>query len=122
MIRRIVAALAVLVVSLSFAGLALAASWHVVKSKRVSGEFAVTAVSATISHPRALAIKLIGSGVSNGEAVVACSRGFSTSAHSASYNGPGFYRLRIMRHASSCQVTASVGGSGTLRVKILKYS
>lgn len=96
-----------------------ASSWHVVAKKSVSGEFAVTAVSATVNHPRALAVRLIGN-VSSGEGIVACSKGFSVSSNSRSYSHAGLFRLPMMRGADSCEVTASVGGSGKVSVQILR--
>lgn len=91
---------------------AFGASWHKVKSKSVSGEFAVTSFSATVRHPRAMKVRLAGS-VENGNAVVSCSRGFSISSYSRSYSGPGTYKLRVRpRRAGSCDVILSIGVSG----------
>ncbi len=95
-------------------------AWRVVASKSVSGEFAVTAVSATIKHPRGMAVRFRGN-VEGGDAVVACSRGFSVASYSRSFHRAGLYRLKINpRHADSCEVTASISGSGRIRVQILK--
>ena len=105
------------------AGAALAASsnWGVVKSKSASGQFAVTATSVTIKHPRGMAVRFSG-GVSNGTAVVACSRGVTISAYSRSYSSKGLRTLPIRpRHADSCDITAGVGGSGRITVQILTW-
>ena len=91
---------------------AFGASWHVVKSKSVSGQFAVTAFNATVRRPLAMKIRLQGA-INNGTAVVACSRGFTVSSYSRSYSGPGTHTLPIRpRRAGSCQVTVSFGVSG----------
>lgn len=91
---------------------AFGASWHLVKSKSVSGQFAVTAFNATVRHPLAMKLRLTGA-ISGGDAVVACSRGFSISSYSRSYSNPGTFRLPIRpRRAGSCQVTVSISVSG----------
>jgi hypothetical protein len=97
------------------------ATWRVVKSKSVSGQFAVTAVSATIKKPkrRGIAVRLIGR-VSSGNGVIACSRNFSVSSNSRTYSKAGTFTLPVMVRADSCQVTASVGGSGKVTVQILR--
>jgi hypothetical protein len=91
---------------------AFAASWHVVKSKSVSGQFAVTAFNANVRRPLAMKVQLRGA-ISNGSAVVACSRGFSVSSYSRSYSRAGTYKLPVRpRRAGSCQVTVGLGVSG----------
>lgn len=98
---------------------AISSGWRVVKSRSVSGQFAATAVSATIKRPNGIAVRLKG-GVSSGNAAIACSRGFSISSKSRSYSRAGFFVLPLMRKAESCEVVASVGGSGRVTVQILK--
>jgi len=91
---------------------AFGASWHLVKSKSVSGEFAVSAFNATVRHPLAMKVRLRGA-IDNADAIVACSRGFSISSYSRSYSRAGTFNLPIRpRRAGSCQVTVSFGVSG----------
>jgi hypothetical protein len=93
-------------------------TWRVVKSKSVSGQFAVTAISATIRHPIGIAVRFRGSGV-QGQAVWACAKGFSVASWTRRYGG-GLHVLGHVRGKESCDVTASVGGQGRLTVQILK--
>jgi|tagenome__1003787_1003787.scaffolds.fasta_scaffold20722226_3 hypothetical protein len=108
--------------ALLVAGPAFGASWHKVKSKSVSGEFAVTAFNATVRHPLAMKLRLQGAN-SSGDAVVACSRGFTISSYSRTYSHPGTYKLPIRpRRAGSCQVTVSISVSGgTARATLYAY-
>ncbi|MGH2441711.1 MAG: hypothetical protein ACRDFX_00925 [Chloroflexota bacterium] len=113
------ASLAISVWLASAAGVTASRSWHVVKRSSASGQFAVTAINATITRPHAIGVKFIGH-VQTGDAVVACSKGFSISSNSRTYSHAGFHRLPMTRGADSCDVTASVGGSGKVTVQILK--
>lgn len=91
---------------------AFAASWHVVKSKSLSGQFAVTAFSANLKRPQAMKVRLSGA-IDNGNAVVGCSRGFTVKSYSRTYLRAGTYKLPVQpRRAGSCQVTVSFGVSG----------
>jgi hypothetical protein len=92
-------------------------TWRVVKSKSASGQFAVTAISATVRHPRGLAVRFRGAGA-QGEAVWACSKGYSVASWTHSY-GPGFHALGHVRGKDSCNVVASVSGEGRVTVQIL---
>jgi hypothetical protein len=96
-------------------------SWKVVKSKSARGQFAVTAISATIKYPKpkGIAVRLSGHGVS-GMGVVACSRGFTVTSNSRSFSRAGLFVLPSMRGADSCDVTASIAGSGSVSVRILR--
>jgi hypothetical protein len=96
-----------------------ASTWRVVKSKTVTGQFATTAISATIKHPRGIAVRFIGIGV-HGTATSACTKGFSISSYSHSW-GRGLHVLGHVRGKTRCDVIASVGGSGRVRVQILKW-
>jgi uncharacterized NAD-dependent epimerase/dehydratase family protein len=61
-----------------FAGVAAAAlPGHRVAIKSASGQFAVTAVQATVKHPHAVYLRLVG-GIDSGTIVIACSRGYAT--------------------------------------------
>ena len=115
----------VIVALLAAAVLACTASavsaWRVVKAGSSSGQFAVTAVNGTINRPKpkGIAVRLVGAGVSNGMAVVACSKGFSVASWSRTYRRAGLYVLPMTTGAGTCDVTASVGGSGKVIVQIL---
>jgi hypothetical protein len=86
--------------------------------KSAAGQFAVTSVTASINKPRGIWVRLTG-GVENGTAVVSCSRDFTISANSYDYKRAGTYKVPIRpRAADRCQVVASVGGSGRVRVEI----
>jgi hypothetical protein len=96
-----------------------ASTWRVVKSKSVSGQFAATGISATIRHPRGIAVRFSGSGV-HGFAVWGCSKGISVASWSRSY-GRGLHILGHISGKDSCNVTASVSGQGRVTVQILKW-
>jgi hypothetical protein len=116
--RRLTFALTLLT-AFAFAGTALASGWHVIGRAHSSGDFAATATNATAKHPHALAVLVHGSGVS-GFAAVACTKGFSVGAKSTSYKGAGLHQLRLpIANAESCDVTASIGGSGHISISIL---
>jgi len=104
-----------------FAASAQASSWHVIGRASSSGDFASAAANGTARHPHALAVRIKGGGVS-GFAAVACSKGIaSIGSKSTNYKGAGIHRLRMpFSNASSCDVTASVGGSGHISIQILK--
>jgi hypothetical protein len=94
------------------------ARWRVVKQSTASGEFAVAATQATVNHPRRLAVRLKGN-VSSGTAIWACDKGYSISSWHRVYSRAGLYQLPHVAGKDSCQVTASVGGSGRITVQIL---
>jgi hypothetical protein len=85
-----------------------------------SGDFAVTAASGSKKRAKALYIRGYGRGLS-GTAVVACSRGFSIGSKSKSFKAMRSGRLyRIpLPFAGDCDVTASLSGSGRIRLQIL---
>src|SRR5690242_16875718 len=95
--------------------------WHVIGHASSSGDFASAAASGSARRPRQLAVRIKGGGVS-GFAAVACSKGIaSIGSKSTSYKGAGLHLLRLpFKNASSCDVTASVGGSGRISIQILK--
>jgi hypothetical protein len=89
-----------------------------VARKSVSGSFAVTALNATVKTPKRLWVRFTGR-VTSATVVVACSRGFSISSNPYSYRKAGLYRLPIKPpRAESCDLVASVGGSGRVTVEI----
>jgi hypothetical protein len=111
---------AVGVLALVCVGAAHAAGWRVVKSGSSSGQFAIKSISATVSRPLALAVRLRGR-VDTGTAIVSCSKDFGVGSWSRSYSHSGTFRLPQTRAADSCDVVASVGGSGRVVVQILAY-
>lgn len=102
------------------AATASAGAWHVVKSGSSSGQFAIQSINATVNHPVALGVRLAGR-VDNGTAIVSCSKGFGVASWSRDYSHAGSFRLPQTRGADSCDVVASVGGSGKVVVQILAY-
>jgi|SRR5579862_5096225 len=106
-------------VSLTLVASAVAVSgWRVVAHASASGQFAATATTATVQHPKALAVKLIGP-VSSGDVAVSCTKGFSISSNSRTYSHSGLFRLPMTHGADSCDIVASVGGSGHITVQVL---
>jgi hypothetical protein len=95
--------------------------WRTVKQGSTSGQFAVTAISGTVTQPkpRGVAVRLKGN-VTSGMGVIACSKGFSVASWSKTYSHAGLFVLPMTARADSCDVTASVGGSGRVVVQILK--
>jgi hypothetical protein len=117
---RIAAAAMCGLVAFSVLGVAKAAAppGKLRAAKSASGAFAVTAVTARIRKPAAMWVRLLG-GVNNGTTVASCSRGFTVSANHYNYRRAGTYRVPVRpARADSCQVVASVGGSGHIRVEI----
>ena len=90
----------------------------VVARKTVSGAFAVGAINATVKKPTGLWVRFTGK-VTTGTVVVACSRGFSISSNSYQYKKAGTYRIPIRpARADSCELVASVGGSGRISIEL----
>jgi hypothetical protein len=109
-----------LVFAAVFASVAAAAlPGHRVASKTASGQLAVTAIHATVKHPNAVYLRLVGR-VNTGMIVIACSRGYATiSSNSYNHNRAGLYRVPIRpARADSCQLVASAGGSGRITVEL----
>ena len=93
----VAAALTALVVVGAISGSAL--GWRLLKSKSVSWQFAATGISATVKHPKGIAVRFRGSGV-QGMAVWGCSKGISISSWSRSY-GRGLHTLPHVRGKDS---------------------
>jgi hypothetical protein len=94
---------------------ATAGGLRVIGSARSSGDFAVTAASGSKKNTHSLWVR------GYGQAVVACSRGFSIGSRSTSLNSMRsgrLYKLRLPMHGD-CDVTASLSGSGRIRLQIL---
>lgn len=114
--------LLVVVVALAVALPATAAttSLHVIGSARSAGDFAVAAASGSGKNAKAVYVRGYGRGLS-GFAAVACSKGFSIGSKSTTLSrmsSGGLYKLR-MPFAGDCEVTASLSGSGSIRLQIL---
>ena len=108
------------VVAAVFAGVASAAlPGHRVAAKTSSRQFAVAAVNATVKHPHAVYLRLVGR-ISSGTIVIACSRGYTTiSSNSYDHHRAGLYRVPVRpARADSCQLIASAGGSGRITVEL----
>jgi hypothetical protein len=117
---RAVVSLVALGLMLVAVAAASASGWRVIGHAASSGQFAATAANGSANHPRQLAVKLTGSGVS-GFGVVACSKGIaSIGTKNTNYKGAGLHLLKLpFKNASNCQVTASASGSGRITLKIL---
>jgi hypothetical protein len=121
--RRAVALLAVAIAAVTITATATAAasSLRVIGGGRSSGDFAVTAASGHKSNAHVVYLRGYGRGLS-GTGVVACSRGIasigSKSTTLSRMSSGRLYRLR-MPFAGDCDVTASVGGNGSIRLQIL---
>jgi hypothetical protein len=116
--KLIVIAIVALALAVPAAFSANTYTWRVVKSKSVSGEFAATGVSATIRHPRGIAVRFIGRGI-RGTAAWGCSKGVSISSWHRTY-GRGLHILGHVSGKDSCDVVASIAGRGRVTVQILK--
>ena len=115
---KLVVAIGAATVALTIAsGVALASGWRVVAQRSAGGDFAVTATDATVHRPQHIAVRMIGG---SGDIVWACSRGFSIGSWSRSF-GRGLHELQHVRGQDSCDVTASIGGSGHVTVQILTH-
>jgi hypothetical protein len=112
---------AVLACVLATSATAAATGWRVIKSGSSTGDFAIKSITATVNHPVALEVRLIGD-VTNGTSVVSCTKGVGGgAAWSRTYTRAGTFRLPMTRGADSCDVVAAVGGSGRVTVQILAY-
>jgi hypothetical protein len=115
-----VAAIVLAVAGVKFAG-AATHGLRVIGNGHSSGEFAVTAASGHKSDAHALYLRGYGRGLS-GMGVVACSKGIasigSKSTQLGSMRSGRLYRLQ-MPFRGDCDVTASLSGSGTIRLQIL---
>jgi hypothetical protein len=111
------------VMCLAFVGSAAASpALRVLKTSRSSGEFAVTALSASKDNAYALYVRGYGRGLS-GFAVVGCSKGFSSigsrSTQLNSMSSGRLYRLRLPFRGGDCDVTASLSGGGSIKLQVL---
>ena len=89
-----------------------------VASKTASGQFATTATSATVKHPKPIYARFVGTDI-QGMAVIACSHDFTISSNSYQYKHSGIFRLPIKpAKADSCNVVLSGSGSGAIHIEI----
>lgn len=124
--RRVVHVLVLVVVVLISAAVATAAlgaqQLRVLGRASSAGDFAVAAASGSKQRPGGMWVRAYGRDLSV-IAVIACSRGFSVGSRSQeipSAVSGRLYRLRLpLTSADSCDVTASVSGSGSIRIQIL---
>lgn len=117
--RTIVSLVAALALALPASASSSASTWRVVNSTGVSGQSATTKTSATILYPRGIAVRFVGTGV-RGTARWSCRKGLRISSWSRSWGG-GLHVLRHVSGKTSCHVVASIGGSGRIKVQILKW-
>lgn len=120
-VRTLLVAAVLAGVAVSTVAAANAAGLRVIGSARSSGEFAVTAASGSKNHARVIYLRGYGHGLS-GMGVVACSKGIasigSKSTNLSHMRSGRLYKLR-MPFRGDCQVTASLSGSGRIRLQIL---
>jgi hypothetical protein len=93
----------------------------VIGSGHASGQFAVTAASGTDHHTHVVYLRGYGRRLA-GMGVVACSRGFSVGSRSKQFRSMRsgrLYRLTLPMGGGNCDVTASLSGSGRIRLQIL---
>ena len=111
--------LGVIAAAFALTATASASPLKVIGSGKSSGDFAVTAASGQ-KRTSAVYLRGYGHGLS-GMAVVACSKGFSVGSKSttlANMTSGRLYKVRIP-FAGDCDVTASLSGSGSIRLQIL---
>jgi hypothetical protein len=120
-LRKMSLPLIVLAAAFAITATAVASPLRVVGGSHSSGDFAVTAANGSKKNAHALYIRGYGRGLS-GMGVVACNRGIASigsKSTSFSHMASGrLYRLR-MPFAGDCDVTASLSGSGPIRLQIL---
>jgi hypothetical protein len=108
-------------IAVSMVAVANAAGLRVIGSARSSGDFAVAAANGEKKHAHVIYLRGYGHDLS-GMGVVACSRGLysigSKSTELSHMRSGRLYRLR-MPFRGDCQVTASLSGSGRIRLQIL---
>lgn len=108
-------------VAVSTVAAANAAALRVIGSARSSGEFAVAAANGSKNQAHVIYLRGYGHDLS-GMGVVACSKGFtsigSKSTDLSHMRSGRLYKLR-MPFRGDCQVTASLSGSGHIRLQIL---
>ena len=96
--------------------------FRVLKTSRSSGEFAVTALNASKDNANAVYVRGYGRDLS-GLGVVACSKGLtsigSRSTDLSSMSSGRLYRLRLPFRGGDCQITASLSGSGSIKLQVL---
>ena len=100
---------------------AAASTLRVIGSASASGEFAVAAANGSKKVARAMYLRGVGHNLS-GFAVVACSRGFSIGSRSATLahmTSGRQYQLKLPNGGGDCTVTASLSGSGPIKLQVL---
>jgi hypothetical protein len=119
--RTLVIGAFIAAVAVSAIASANAAGLRVIGSARSSGDFAVAAANGEKKHARVIYLRGYGRGLS-GMGVVACSKGIasigSKSTQLSHMRSGRLYRLP-MPFRGDCQVTASLSGSGRIRLQIL---
>jgi hypothetical protein len=100
------------------AAAAVAAPGKIVAQRSASGIVAATAVTASVSHPKNLWVRLTGD-VRAGQAAVSCTKTFTVSTNTYRYSHAGTYRVAIKpAGADTCILVASVQGTGKIGIEI----
>jgi len=101
--------------------------WHVIASKRASGDFAVVVAGGSANHPRAMAVRVLATPNQrvSGSWTDVCGKDLGAGSKSGNLAGrtPLLRLVRFpMSHPDNCTASASaqLSGSGIIRVQILK--
>lgn len=108
-----------LAVALLIPATAVAAGWTIVKKATVTvGQYGGgTNLAATITHPHALAIRLIHA---TGDMTLQCQGAGGNSSDWSKQYGPGLHTLPHMTGKAACTVSISISGTGKMTGEILK--
>jgi hypothetical protein len=94
-------------------------TWRVVKSKSASGSHPALTISATISHPHGIAVRLTSASHVAGTVYWACTKGFhGEHGHYGVVNG--FHVLAHVSGEDSCHIRVAAHGLHPITVAILK--
>ncbi len=120
-------ALAALILAVAVVTPAWASTWRTVASKSVSGGYATTTISATISTPHGIRIRTNNTIAGYVAWSLVCSKGTSATSKSGHYSpsaGIVTHRLTLpfSGHPAKCIVaaTAQIHDTGTLRIALQK--
>jgi hypothetical protein len=94
--------------------------WHVIgRSPSARGMVADVAAKATVRHPHALAVRVVGGGSVTGEATVRCARAGRSATIDVAFTGR-FARLELpLANPRRCSISARATGTGQIRLEIL---
>lgn len=99
---------------------------HVIDTKSGSGDYAVVIASGSVSHPKAISVKVTSRPAQHvtGSWTMVCSKGVSAGSKSGNISGRGTFSRRMKmptRHPDDCTVSASaqLDRGGRVRVTLL---